>query len=77
MRTFQNRKLNNMLVTMVARHRHLTATKRIDAETSWALEGAELVTDSVAGLRTQLQPVRGERLVGLKGIGEMPSDVPD
>lgn len=72
--TFRNRAVDNVLGTMAARHPHLTAQKRFYAEIDWAHEGAELIIDGVAGLRAQLHPVTGERLVALEDIGEMPSD---
>ncbi len=76
MHIFRDRAVDNVLVTMAARHPHLTTQKRFYAEIEWAHEGAELVTDGVAGLRAQLHPVTGERLVALEDIGEMPSDAP-
>ncbi|MCY3856580.1 MAG: hypothetical protein OXF78_09825 [Rhodospirillales bacterium] len=69
--------MDNVLVTMAARHPHQTTQKRTYAEISWALEGAELVTGGGAALRAQLQPITGKLLVAMEGIGEMSSDVPD
>ena len=77
MRTFRSRAVDKVLAKMASRHPHLTTQKRFYVEINRVHECAELVTDRMAGRRVQLQPVRGERLVGLKGIGEMPSDVPD
>ena len=67
---FQGRTVDNVIAAMEARHPHLTTQKSFYVEISRARDRAELVTDDVEGLRSQLQAVTGERIAALEGIGE-------
>ena len=71
MHAFQGRTVDNVIVTMEARHPHLTTQKSFYVEISRARDRAELVTNDAAELRAQLQAVTGERIAALEGIGEM------